>query len=160
MQSKKRSHTLSELDDTSIDNERLFFDDFQVPLSIWNGLFRVEAAGYIYQHRETHRLVMIIKTLEPSTGVTNGYEVSCQTDEDARLARILEITVPRDPEPEYTQAHMAHCLAQIDEKYRSDGVLMDEQEKNNAFLTLLGLVPLVREKKVVAMPQKKEMEIV
>jgi hypothetical protein len=165
MANKKRKLELLETEDTSIENERLFFDDFQVPRDIWFALFKVEAAGYIYQHLTTGRLIMLIKTIEPNTIVTNGYGVHCQTDEDAQLARILEITVPRDIEDcEYTQNNMLHCLSQIDAKYLEDGVFISQDvadERNDAFLYLLDLVPFERERKVVIIPQNKvqEMEI-
>lgn len=160
---KRKLEVIDVTDDTSIENERLFFDDFQVPLERWLAFIKVEAAGYIYMHRETGRIIMLIKTLEPGTTITNGYEVHCQTDEDARLGRILEITVPRDPEYEYTESHMFDCLAQIDAKYLEDGVFASQEvadERNDAFLVLRGLVPFERDRKVVAMPQKvQEMEI-
>ena len=164
MANKKRKLELIETEDTSIENERLFFDDFQVPLETWLALFKVEAAGYIYQHMTTGRLIMLIKTIEPTTIITNGYEVHCQTDEDAQLTRILEITVPRDAEDyEYTQNHMFHCLTQIDAKYLENGVFISQDmadERNDAFLNLLDLVPFERERKVATTSQKvQEMEI-
>lgn len=157
MESKKRKIEAIDTEDTSINNERLFFDDFQVPLQDWRALYKVEAAGYIYLHTATNRLIMLIKTLDPNTGLTNGYEVHCQTNDDTRLNRALEITVPRDRDCEYTQDHMHHCLTQINEKYIIDGALVSQEDivfRHDAFLDILGLVQYTRDRHVTAQQQK------
>ncbi len=114
-----------------------FFEHFDVPWQEWGVLLRIQVGdlqGLLYEHRESHKPIIIVARRYQQTGEIGGYSIHFQSQEEKEKritiadTVILDLGVHSEDQVEAFKLNILHRLSVIGQKYVKDGCLSGEEE--------------------------------